>query len=241
MTRGRTAHGDALHAFQLGRQVQSGAIRFTEAQRQLIALGMTPRTANAYLEAYRCASTGMAWKSTVSAQAVRALLEEASAAGPNQLLICLEALQAHIRYRLGRSNQPSRGLRGLEEEFKRQLSANSTIGGTFDTELAYQVDESLAMPDAARRARLAVADKSPGIATRIVRQFIRNPDVIAEVLLRARGQCEVCLQQAPFRRRSDNTPYLEVHHRIPLADGGDDSVENAIALCPNCHRQAHFG
>ncbi|MEY8786001.1 HNH endonuclease [Citrobacter freundii] len=22
---------------------------------------------------------------------------------------------------------------------------------------------------------------------------------------------------------------------------GEDSVENAIALCPNCHREAHYG
>ena len=241
MTRGRTARENALHAFRLGRQVQAGAIRFTDAQRQLLTLGMTPRTTNAYLEAYRCASSGVAWKSTISAEAVRALLEGASAAGPSQLLTCLQALQAHISYRMGRSNQPSRGLRDLEEEFKRMLGASSAICGNVDTELTHQVDVSLAMPDDARRARLAVADKSPRIAIRIVRQFIRNPDVIAEVLLRARGQCEACLQQAPFCRRSDSTPYLEVHHRIPLANGGDDTVENAIALCPNCHRQAHFG
>jgi len=34
---------------------------------------------------------------------------------------------------------------------------------------------------------------------------------------------------------------LEVHHKVPLAEGGDDTVENAIALCPNCHRHAHYG
>lgn len=33
----------------------------------------------------------------------------------------------------------------------------------------------------------------------------------------------------------------EVHHKVPLSAGGDDTVENAIALCPNCHRKAHFG
>ncbi|MGH8437576.1 MAG: HNH endonuclease [Pseudomonas sp.] len=33
----------------------------------------------------------------------------------------------------------------------------------------------------------------------------------------------------------------EVHHKVRLADGGLDTVENAIAVCPNCHRQAHFG
>lgn len=71
--------------------------------------------------------------------------------------------------------------------------------------------------------------------------FVRNPAVVAEVLVRAAGYCERCLRGAPFQRRTDRTPYLEVHHRLPLAMGGDDSVENAIALCPNCHRNEHYG
>jgi 5-methylcytosine-specific restriction protein A len=32
-----------------------------------------------------------------------------------------------------------------------------------------------------------------------------------------------------------------VHHRVRLADGGDDTTDNAVALCPNCHRKAHYG
>jgi 5-methylcytosine-specific restriction protein A len=32
-----------------------------------------------------------------------------------------------------------------------------------------------------------------------------------------------------------------VHHRIPLAKGGEDSVDNAVAVCPNCHRKGHYG
>lgn len=34
-------------------------------------------------------------------------------------------------------------------------------------------------------------------------------------------------------------PYLESHHIIWLAAGGADSVDNTIALCPNCHRKMH--
>jgi 5-methylcytosine-specific restriction protein A len=34
---------------------------------------------------------------------------------------------------------------------------------------------------------------------------------------------------------------LEVHHKKQLSEGGEDTVENAIALCPNCHREAHYG
>ncbi|RIW27624.1 HNH endonuclease [Bacillus salacetis] len=73
------------------------------------------------------------------------------------------------------------------------------------------------------------------------RAFKRNPDVIAEVLIRANGVCEKCNKEAPFFRASDGTPYLEVHHIKRLADGGEDTVENAIAVCPNCHRELHFG
>jgi len=71
--------------------------------------------------------------------------------------------------------------------------------------------------------------------------FRRNPDVVAAVLERANGFCEACKQKAPFLRAKDNSPYLEVHHEIRLADGGKDNLSNAIALCPNCHRKAHFG
>ncbi|MFM5358466.1 HNH endonuclease [Aeromonas veronii] len=42
-------------------------------------------------------------------------------------------------------------------------------------------------------------------------------------------------------RIKDGTPYLEVHHKEKLADGGEDTLENTIALCPNCHRKFHFG
>ncbi len=61
------------------------------------------------------------------------------------------------------------------------------------------------------------------------------------MLNRANGICEKCKQKAPFIRKKDNTPYLEVHHKQQLSEGGDDSVENAIAVCPNCHRELHFG
>jgi 5-methylcytosine-specific restriction endonuclease McrA len=39
-------------------------------------------------------------------------------------------------------------------------------------------------------------------------------------------------KQAPFNRTKDNSPYLEVHHKKRLSEGGEDSVKNAIALCP---------
>ena len=37
----------------------------------------------------------------------------------------------------------------------------------------------------------------------------------------------------------NNLPYLEEHHVKQLADGGTDSMDNVVAICPNCHRRMH--
>lgn len=103
------------------------------------------------------------------------------------------------------------------------------------------VKESLTSTSAKRRKRLSKAKKMPASRTTSTTVFIRNPDVVAEVLERADGKCEACKEDAPFLRKSDGRPYLEVHHIKQLAMGGEDTVNNAEALCPNCHRRRHFG
>lgn len=91
-----------------------------------------------------------------------------------------------------------------------------------------------------RRKRLENAPAIPPKINTVSVSFKRNPDVVAEVLFLANGYCGHCNNPAPFNRRADNSPYLEVHHKRTLADGGEDTVDNAVALCPNCHRQAHY-
>jgi 5-methylcytosine-specific restriction protein A len=58
-------------------------------------------------------------------------------------------------------------------------------------------------------------------------------------LRRANGQCEGCGIPAPFMT-SDGQPYLEVHHIRRLSDGGPDHPQWVVAICPNCHRRAHY-
>jgi hypothetical protein len=106
---------------------------------------------------------------------------------------------------------------------------------------ALKVENAINSPRSERLDRLRHAPKVPIAVSVLSNAFLRNPDVVAEVLLRANGVCERCHCNAPFVRAKDKTPYLEVHHRKRLADGGEDSVENAIALCPNCHRWCHYG
>ena len=121
-------------------------------------------------------------------------------------------------------------------------TALSTGAHPDDTARPFYSDVSKSLQDnhSSRHARLANAPKMPGRIYTTSTSFRRNPDVVAEVLLRANGKCEGCLHPAPFRRATDGTPYLEVHHRVTLASGGEDTVANAIALCPNCHRAAHY-
>lgn len=80
--------------------------------------------------------------------------------------------------------------------------------------------------------------KKPSRATHVV--YGRDPHVHSYVLQRANGLCELCKKPAPFMS-SSNAPFLEVHHVKRLADGGADVPCNAVALCPNCHREAHHG
>ena len=68
--------------------------------------------------------------------------------------------------------------------------------------------------------------------------YYRSEALKVYVVLRAKGVCEGCLSDAPFKAKSG--PYLECHHLHRLADGGPDHPENVVALCPNCHRRAHY-
>ena len=68
--------------------------------------------------------------------------------------------------------------------------------------------------------------------------YIRS-DAIAQLAKRlANGICQLCEQPAPFKDKNGE-PYLETHHVEWLANGGADTPENTVALCPNCHKKMH--
>ncbi|WP_240700344.1 HNH endonuclease signature motif containing protein [Vibrio sp. F13] len=123
-------------------------------------------------------------------------------------------------------------------------TANETIKESqaeYKVTFENEVNESLDDSSENRQRRLASRANKPKVVYRLVQDYRRNPDVVAEALYRAEGFCEKCKEKAPFIKRSNGEPYLEVHHIIPLSQGGLDSLENVISLCPNCHREIHFG
>lgn len=70
-------------------------------------------------------------------------------------------------------------------------------------------------------------------------KFARDPAVRRKALERAKGCCEYCF--VPGFTMADGSVFLESHHIIPLGEGGPDHEDNVAALCPNHHREAHFG
>lgn len=111
----------------------------------------------------------------------------------------------------------------------------------YNSELQNDLKDSENSSAVERKNRLATSSPFPEKIQVLSSGFRRNSDVIVEVLNRANGICELCKKPAPFKRKSNGIPFLEVHHWTPLSEGGKDTVKNAGALCPNCHREVHYG
>ncbi|MFZ6676055.1 HNH endonuclease [Undibacterium sp. Xuan67W] len=118
---------------------------------------------------------------------------------------------------------------------------NEDVSQTFEVAFQNKVAKAILEDQKSRLIRIASAVRIPERVEVSTFAFRRNPDIVAETLFRSAGICEDCKKPAPFFRKTDGLPYLEVHHKQPLAQGGEDTLENTIAVCPNCHRKAHFG
>lgn len=87
-----------------------------------------------------------------------------------------------------------------------------------------------------QRAKNAPA--KTGSRPAVTTQYGRSPYVAEYAKRRANGICELCQEPAPFQTPKGE-PYLECHHIEWLAAGGEDTIDNTVALCPNCHRKMH--
>jgi 5-methylcytosine-specific restriction protein A len=179
---------------------------------------------------------GRSYTRTMNVAATREILRWISDDyGRDIALRAAEAVLRHVEYyaRLPRGGR-QKGVETVVQEFRALEAAGPAVSFSSEVEIAF------AATSEERAKKLALGNPIP--ATAIVKTivFLRNPHVVAEALHRLDGHCGGCGNPAPFKR-SDGSGYLEVHHRIPLSEGGPDTVENAVALCPNCHREAHHG
>lgn len=107
----------------------------------------------------------------------------------------------------------------------------------FDEELA-EVIQEFSMHDLEKLAR-RYSKRKPEVRETKTEQYKRSAYVSAYAKRRAGQYCELCEEKAPFLD-NDGNPYLEIHHVVWLSNGGADSIDNTVALSPNCHRKMHI-
>jgi 5-methylcytosine-specific restriction protein A len=229
-------------AFALAAEVFEGSCTFEQAAARLQQdHDLNINSARDFLGQYRCMLTGEVYKRTQSSLALSYFLPKIlETKGRVAAENAVSATWKHIAYYEQIEKTHLNKLRKVLTSFEASLPgalSQQVHASKFEVAVADAKRDS----SVARQARLANALKKPEQVQATCTVYRRNQDVVAEVLLRAKGMCEVCGKPAPFKRRTDDSPYLEVHHKVQLAHGGDDTVENALAVCPNCHRQAHCG
>lgn len=103
-------------------------------------------------------------------------------------------------------------------------------------ELSENEISKLSDGELARCAAVKNVKREPKSTEAIV--YYRDPYLKQMVKRIANGRCQYCGNEAPFIDKQGD-PYLEEHHVVRLADGGRDTIENVVAICPNCHRKMH--
>jgi len=68
--------------------------------------------------------------------------------------------------------------------------------------------------------------------------YIRDEFVAEYARRKANGICQLCGQPVPFLDK-EGREYLESHHIVWLSQGGPDTIDNTVGICPNCHRKMH--
>jgi 5-methylcytosine-specific restriction enzyme A len=203
--------------------------------------GMNLGSARDYIKNFRHLMDGLVFHRTMNAFSTDYYFTKIyNDYGIEFLTQAIAAVQKHIDYY--EKLRPVK-LHKLREVIGRHsaLLTEPIVLVSYEKTFSQSVKKSLQDSVESRKKRLKVAAKQPAKVITGSVIFIRNPDVVAEALHRAHGTCERCKKPAPFLRKRDQSPYLEVHHLVQLADGGEDTIENAVALCPNCHRELHFG
>ncbi|WP_256204578.1 MULTISPECIES: HNH endonuclease signature motif containing protein [unclassified Pseudomonas] len=230
-------------AYEVAVRVYDGELTVRQGVDHLTTEGIGPTYSNDLVNVYRIMRRGKCYHRAINVQTTRLYLQGIYRdAGSLELAKALTATRLHIQYYEHLRRVTLHKIREVVEEMELLIDHPLGAIGQYIAVWDSEVHTALKDSSAARLARLAKkSGERPVKFMTTLTYFLRDPDVVAEALHRAGGVCEVCNRPAPFKRKSDGTPYLEVHHIVRLADGGMDTLDNVCVVCPNCHRQAHFG
>ncbi|WP_081056631.1 EVE domain-containing protein [Burkholderia vietnamiensis] len=116
-----------------------------------------------------------------------------------------------------------------------------SLSGEVEKLLNRSLDELLAAYSRQQKTSKPGVTNKPRTRTGRTTIFERNALVVAIARARATNRCEAPGCSYPLFEDQSGHPYCEVHHIIPLSEGGVDRIENVVCLCPTHHKEAHFG
>lgn len=86
---------------------------------------------------------------------------------------------------------------------------------------------------------------TPEVINKIVDRNKKKSSRHPDLTLAFDSKCAVCGWQIPSWRlgykKAVRQGGCEMHHIIPVSEGGTDDCSNLVLLCPNCHKMAHVG
>jgi len=88
-------------------------------------------------------------------------------------------------------------------------------------------------------AEIALEIKTPEKQEYFIEAYARNRGWVREAKKRLGLDCLFPRCRNSFVKE-DGTPYIEVHHIIPLYAGGVDGIWNLSVVCAHHHKMAHF-
>lgn len=94
--------------------------------------------------------------------------------------------------------------------------------------------------------QMDIAVEKPPKMPKVTYGWNRDRVIVEQVLAVDNYHCEINPLHVTFVSRHNDKFYLEGHHLIPISkqsyfEKSLDVYANIIGLCPNCHRQLHFG
>lgn len=232
----------AKAAYQIAKKVFNGSLKKIEGAGVLATTyGLNKNSANDFINNYQCLINGFVFKRNLKTSFIDFFLSSIyNDDGFESLQKAIKSLKLHVEYWEVLTDTNALSKRRLIEKFESIVEHPATME-EYQQNFQLEINNALHLSHEERQRGLAQVGRNSSFYEVKSKVFIRNPYVVAATLVRAQGVCEECKHKAPFNRVSDGTPYLEVHHIQPLANGGEDTIQNTMALCPNCHRKRHFG
>jgi len=87
------------------------------------------------------------------------------------------------------------------------------------------------------------ADTSPKERSRLAQKFLDRGSAVTNALKSLLGaKCQIC-GWSGFLKKNGKECFIEAHHLVQVAEKEEGSLctDNIILVCPNCHREIHYG